>query len=242
MQKGKQDAHPQDEEGRPNVNAANRAHFGNPTFTRGGNLEHASTAQHGQHGNETLPGNAAAAAATATAATVASSNNDAASYVFIDNGNGMVDENNHYDMQPPGRRRPNGSTSAGSALEEARYSGYAPPVTEQNAPGVDGGAPAIIYAVPVEDDENGASGASSTYSNHALQNAPAMLYDVAQHAGSGSAAPQSAEYSHLAPRGGSAVGGERNNMYDLGPQQRNGGVGSGGDVAMYEEPDAGAFC
>lgn len=45
MQKGKQDAHPQDEEGRPNVDAANRAHFDNPTFTRGGNLERASAAQ-----------------------------------------------------------------------------------------------------------------------------------------------------------------------------------------------------
>ena len=45
MQKGNQDAHPQDEEGRPNVDAANRAHFDNPTFTRGGNLERASAAQ-----------------------------------------------------------------------------------------------------------------------------------------------------------------------------------------------------
>lgn len=45
MQKGKEDAHPQDEEGRPNGNAANRAHFDNPTFSRGGNLERASTAQ-----------------------------------------------------------------------------------------------------------------------------------------------------------------------------------------------------
>lgn len=70
------------------------------------------------------------------------------------------------------------------------------------------------------------------------EEAPAMLYDVAQHAGSGSAASQSAEYSHLSPRGGGAVGGERNNMYDLGPQQRGGGGGAGGDGAMYEELDS----
>lgn len=44
--------------------------------------------------------------------------------------------------------------------KEARYSGYAPPVTEQNAPGVDGGASAIIYAVPLEDEEDGASAAA----------------------------------------------------------------------------------
>lgn len=72
------------------------------------------------------------------------------------------------------------------------------------------------------------------------EDAPEMLYDVAQHAGGGSSASQSAEYSHLAPSGGDAVGGEQNNMYDLGPQQR-GGVGAvGGDGAMYEEPDSNA--
>lgn len=54
MQKGKQDAHPQDEEGRPNVNAANRAHFDNPTFSRGGNLERASTAQQNEGAAETV--------------------------------------------------------------------------------------------------------------------------------------------------------------------------------------------
>lgn len=83
-------------------------------------------------------------------------------------GNGMVDENNYYVMQPPGRRQPNGSTSAGSALEEARYTGYEPPVTEQNASGVDGGpvgtnatastaatASTIIYAIPLEDEDDG---------------------------------------------------------------------------------------
>lgn len=83
-------------------------------------------------------------------------------------GNGMVDENNYYVMQPPGRRQPNGSTSAGSALEEARYSGYEPPVTEQRVSGVDGGpvgtnatastaatASTIIYAIPLEDEDDG---------------------------------------------------------------------------------------
>lgn len=62
------------------------------------------------------------------------------------------------------------------------------------------------------------------------EDAPSMLYDVAQHAGGGSSASQSAEYSHLAPRGGGAVGGEQNNVYDLGPQQRSGGGGGGGTV------------
>ena len=118
-------------------------------------------------------------------------------------------------------------------------------------------------------DESGSTAASS-YSvispkGAAQQDAPAMLYDVAQHAGGGSAIPQSAEYSHLAPRGGVAGGGEQNNMYDLGPQQRGGGSGGGGggsggernnmydlgpqqrgggsagdEEAMYEEPDSNA--
>ena len=42
-------------------------------------------------------------------------------------------------------------------MEEARYSGYAPPATEQHVSGVGGGASSIIYAVPLEDGEDGAS-------------------------------------------------------------------------------------
>ena len=150
------------------------------------------------------------------------------------------------------------AAAAAAAASTPNSGGYEPPVMAHNALGAAGGASAIIYAIPLADDEVGASGTPFIHINRAFnidgekprgrlsnqphgmvpghhgttgvaqQNAPAMLYDVAQHAGSGNAAPQSAEYSHLAPHGGGAGGGERNNMYDLGPQQHGGGGGGGG--------------
>ena len=67
------------------------------------------------------------------------------------------------------------------------------------------------------------------------QQVPATVYDVAQHAGGGGAAAQSAEYSHLAPRND---GRESNNFYDLGPQQRNGRQHGAIDQSEYEVTDS----
>ena len=56
------------------------------------------------------------------------------------------------------------------------------------------------------------------------QDGPVSLYDVAPHAGGSGTVSQSAEYSHLSPRGEK----ESNNMYDFGPQRHGGGGGGGG--------------
>lgn len=88
--------------------------------------------------DEALSGNAAAAAASA-------SSNSSELYELVDNGNGLVDENNHYDMQPPGRRQPSGN-STGTDASPASVA-----TTFSRTPS------AIVYAVPAEDETDSAS-------------------------------------------------------------------------------------
>ena len=120
---------------------------------------------------------AAAAAATAVAAAASSPNSVASLYESSSTRNMQA---RAAAQVPPvlSNRHDDGVAEGDGTAGDARYSGYAPPATEQNASGGGTVSSAIIYAVPFEDAEDGAS-AVARISNPVRQPA-AMLVSTVQ--------------------------------------------------------------
>ena len=68
------------------------------------------------------------------------------------------------------------SVGRGGAAEEARYSGYEPPVMDQNASAGGKSSSTIIYAVPAEEPEDGVSAVARVPNTNGIDYASALTY------------------------------------------------------------------